>query len=263
MKLVQFEGLAFVPGGVTAPKGFKAAGIHCGIRQGKQKKDLGLLTAGKPVPAAAVYTQNKVKGAPIYVTRDHLENGYAQAVIVNSGIANTCNADGIEKAEGMCHITAEALSVRDSDVLVGSTGVIGQPLPLEPVEDGMPALVSALSKDGGRDFAEAIMTTDTVRKELAVEFTLGGKTARIGGCAKGSGMIHPNMATMLCFLTTDAAVSPELLQLALRRVVDDTFNMVSVDGDTSTNDTCYLLASGEAGNDLITAQDGDFDVFVN
>ena len=263
MKLVQFEGYTFISGGVTAPKGFKAAGIHCGIRASKTKKDLGLITAGRPVPAAAVYTQNKVKGAPIYVTKDHLANGYAQAVVVNSGIANTCNADGIEKANAMCQVTADALSIKADDMIVASTGVIGQSLPIEPIENGMPELVKALSADGGHAFAEAIMTTDTVSKEVAIEFDLNGVKARIAGCAKGSGMIHPNMATMLSFLTTDVNITPELLQVALSKVVDDTFNMVSVDGDTSTNDTCCILASGEAGNAPITSQNGDFEIFVN
>lgn len=263
MKLVQFEGCSFIAGGVTAPKGFKASGIRCGIREGKTKKDIGLIAAERPVPAAAVYTQNKVKGAPIFVTKEHLANGYAQAVIVNSGIANTCCADGIDKANAMCQITAGALDITADDIIVASTGVIGQPLPIEPVENGMPQLVKELSADGGHSFAEAIMTTDTVSKEVAVEFELGGVKARIGGCAKGSGMIHPNMATMLSFLTTDVDITPELLQTALSAVVADTFNMVSVDGDTSTNDTCAIMASGEAGNKKITAQDSDFEVFVN
>ena len=263
MKMVHFDGFQFVDGGITAPKGFKAAGLHCGIRANKTKKDLGLLTTSTPVPTAAVYTQNKVKGAPITVTKAHLANGYAQAVVVNSGIANTCNADGIEKAEAMCQVAAQALDIRPDDMVVASTGVIGQPLPIEPVEAGMPGLVEALSVTGGGDFAEAIMTTDTVRKEVAVEFVLDGHRIRIGGCAKGSGMIHPNMATMLCFLTTDADITPDLLQLALKRVVDDTFNMVSVDGDTSTNDTCCIMASGEADNDPIIDQDEHFELFVN
>ncbi len=263
MTLVQFNGFKFVEGGVTAPKGFKAAGLHCGIRASKSKKDLALLAAAKPVPTAAVYTQNRVKGAPIEVTRRHLANGYAQAVVANSGIANTCCADGVEKAEEMCRLAAETLDIREEDMVVASTGVIGQPLPMEPIEEGMPALAGALRADGGHDFAQAIMTTDTVCKELAVEFMVGESVVRIAGCAKGSGMIHPNMATMLCFLTTDAAIAPSLLQLALSRVVADTFNMVSVDGDTSTNDTCCIMASGEAGNPQIAAQDEDFETFVN
>ena len=259
MNLVSFDGFPFVEGGVTAAKGFSAAGIHCGIRANKSKKDLGLILADRPCAAAAVYTQNKVKGAPLLVTKAHLENGTAQAVIVNSGIANTCNADGLEKAEGMCLIASAALDLPASDVVVASTGVIGQPLPLEPIQGGIEELKAGLSPENHADFADAIMTTDTVRKEVAVEFSLGGKTCRIGGCSKGSGMIMPNMATMLCFLTTDTAIEPELLQVALKQVVDETFNMVSVDGDTSTND----MVSGQAGNAQIDSQNGDFETFVN
>ena len=261
--LVKFEGFAFVEGGVTASKGFQAAGLHCGIRANKTKKDLGLITANRPAVSAAVYTQNKVKGAPLDVTKNHLKNGKAQAVIVNSGIANTCNADGIEKAELMCAIAANELEMDSDDIIVASTGVIGQPLPIEPIEDAMPDLAKALTIDGNGDFAEAIMTTDTVKKEVAVEFLLGGVKCRIGGCAKGSGMIHPNMATMLCFLTSDVSIAPELLQIALKQVVDETFNMVSIDGDTSTNDMVSLMASGEAKNPTIVTQDENFEMFVN
>ena len=263
MKLVQFDGFPFVEGGITAAKGFSAAGLHCGIRANKSKKDLGLLVADHDCAAAGVYTLNKVQGAPIAVTKDHIADGSCRGVIVNSGIANTCNADGIEKAEGMCRIAAKATGLPEKSFAVASTGVIGQPLPLEPIEASIGELAGALSPENHADFASAIMTTDTVMKEVAVEFTLGGKTCRIGGCAKGSGMIMPNMATMLCFLTTDAAISPDLLRLALKRVVDDTFNMVSVDGDTSTNDTVLLLASGDAGNEEIVRQDADFSRFAN
>ena len=263
--LVEFEGFAFVEGGVVAPQGFMAAGVHCGIRQNKDKKDLSLLTAAGPVPAAAVYTRNKVKGAPLAVTKAHLENGYAAGVIVNSGIANTCCADGAEKAEGMCEIAADYLGIPVGDMLVASTGVIGEPLPLEPVREGFPSLATALDKtpEGGTAFAEGIMTTDTHAKEVAVEFTLHGRTCRVGGCAKGSGMIHPNMATMLSFLTTDVKISPAMLQSALSRVVDETFNMVSVDGDTSTNDCCMIFASGEAGNPEIISSGKDYETFLN
>ena len=263
--LVEFEGFAFTEGGVTAPLGFQAAGVHCGIRQNKEKKDLSLLLAEGPVPAAAVYTQNKVKGAPLTVTKAHLENGYARGVIVNSGIANTCCADGEEKAEGMCRIAAGYFGFPAEEMLVASTGVIGEPLPLEPVEEGFPSLASALSgsAEGGRAFAEGIMTTDTHAKEAAVAFTLHGKECRLGGCAKGSGMIHPNMATMLSFLTTDVKISPAMLQSALSRVVDETFNMVSVDGDTSTNDCCMIFASGEAGNPEIISSGKDYETFLN
>ena len=261
--LVKFEGIEFVENGVTAAKGFKASGIHCGIRKNKTKRDLGLIYSDKLCASAAVYTQNKVKGAPIYVTKEHLENSMAQAVVVNSGIANTCNADGIEKANLMCEVTAKELNINPNDIIVASTGVIGQPLPIEPIEQGMPSLKSELKKEGNNDFSEAIMTTDTIKKEVAVQFDLSGVKCTIGGCAKGSGMIHPNMATMLCFLTSDVDIAPELLKIALKRVVDDTFNMVSVDGDTSTNDMVSLMASGDAGNKRIETQNEDFEKFTN
>lgn len=263
--LVEFEGYTFVDGGVVAAKGFQASGIHCGIRKNKEKKDLSLLVAAGPVPTAAVYTQNKVKGAPITVTKENIADGYAQAVIVNSGIANTCAPDGEEKALGMCEIAAHAMDIPATDMVVASTGVIGPSIDLEPIQTGIHQLVAELDStpEAGLHFEEGIMTTDTQPKMVAVEFTLGGKTCRIGGCAKGSGMIHPNMATMLCFLTTDVAIAPALLQIALKKVVDDTFNMVSVDGDTSTNDTCCIMASGDAGNTRIEYQDEDFAQFVN
>lgn len=251
-----------VSGGVTAAKGFTASGIHCGIRKNKSKRDLGLIYADTLCSAAAVYTQNLVKGAPILVTREHLKNGKAQAVIANSGNANTCNADGVEKAEAMCRLAAKELNIPQEDVLVASTGVIGQILPIEPIDSAVGALAAALSKEGGTDAAEAIMTTDTIKKEIAVEVTVGGKTATIGGIAKGSGMIHPNMATMLGFLTTDAAVSPEMLQCAIKEAADVSFNMVSVDGDTSTNDTLAILASGKAGNQEITGKTEDYYAFL-
>jgi len=261
--LVKFEGFQFVDGGVTAAKGFKASGVHCGIRKNKTKRDLGVIFADNLCAAAAVYTQNKVCGAPVTVTKKNLADMKAQAVIVNSGIANTCNADGIEKAEKMCKIASKELKVNAKDVVVASTGVIGQPLPIEPIKEGTPVLVKELSENGNNEFAESIMTTDTIKKEVAVEFELSGKKCRIGGCAKGSGMIHPNMATMLCFLTTDVNIDPELLQIALKSVVDETFNMVSIDGDTSTNDMVSLMASGKAENALIAAQNEDFEIFVN
>ncbi len=252
---IKYEGFDFVEKGICAPKGFKASGVHCGIRKNKTKKDLALIYSDVLCNAAAVYTLNKVKGAPIAVTKENLKNGKAQAVIVNSGNANTCNADGEEKARMMCDMAAASLGIDSKDVVVGSTGVIGQVLPIEPIRDHMEELAGALSKDGSADAADAILTTDTVRKELAVEFTLGGKTCHIGGIAKGSGMIHPNMATMLCFMTTDVAIDRELLQQTLSAVVDETFNMVSIDGDTSTNDTCAILASGLAGNEEIVSAD--------
>lgn len=250
-----------IPGGVTAAEGFTASGVHCGIRKNKSKRDLALIYSDTLCNAAAVYTTNLVKSAPIRVCQQHLTDGKAQAVIVNSGNANTCNADGEQKALRMCEVAAQHLGINPGNVLVGSTGVIGQPLPIEPIEAAGAALVEALSREGGADAAEAILTTDTVKKEVAVRFSLDGKTVKLGGIAKGSGMIHPNMATMLGFLTTDAAISPEMLQRAVRDAAQDSFNMVSVDGDTSTNDTLAVLASGKAGNREITSADGDYEVF--
>ena len=251
-----------IDGGVTAAVGFTASGVHCGIRRNRTKKDIALIVSECPAAAAAVYTTNLVKGAPLTVTKRHIENGYARAVLCNSGNANTCNADGEEIAEKMSALAAEALGIDPTDVVVASTGVIGQPLPIEPIAAGMPALVAALSKDGSDAAAEGIMTTDTVKKEIAVEFTVGGKTCRLGGIAKGSGMIHPNMATMLVFLTSDAAISPAMLGKALSGDVQNTFNMVSVDGDTSTNDMVVLLANGRAGNAEIVEDGEDFAAFM-
>ncbi|MGI6269941.1 MAG: bifunctional glutamate N-acetyltransferase/amino-acid acetyltransferase ArgJ [Candidatus Howiella sp.] len=248
--------ITFIEGGVCAPAGFTAGGVHCGIRKNKEKRDLALIFADRSCAAAAVYTQNLVKGAPLLVTREHLANGRARAVICNSGNANTCNADGVYKAKMMCDIAAEVLSIPTEDVLVASTGVIGQVLPISPIAEAAGALRASLG-DHSLDAAEAIMTTDTRPKNLAVEFELGGKTCRIGAIAKGSGMIHPNMATMLCFLTTDVAIQPQMLQTALKAVADDTFNMISVDGDTSTNDMAVILASGAAGNPEIASTDGE------
>ena len=252
--------MKYIEGGVCAAKGFRASGVHCGIRANRTKRDLALIVSDVRAAAAAVYTTNKVFGAPIAVTRKNIADGYAQAVICNSGNANTCNADGIEIAEGMCALVERYAGIPASDVVVASTGVIGQRLSLEPIESGMPALVAALG-DRHADAVEAIMTTDTVPKEAAVEFCIGGKTAHIGGMAKGSGMIHPNMATMLIFLTSDVSISPEMLQKAVSGDVRDSFNMVSIDGDTSTNDTFAVLANGLAGNEPITAPGADFDAF--
>lgn len=254
--------IKFVDGSVTAPKGFVASGVHCGIRKNKNKRDLALIYCEKPCTAAAIYTTNLVKSAPILVTRANLENGTAQAVICNSGNANTCNSDGVEVAEKTCALVAKALNIDEKDVIVGSTGVIGQKLPIEPIANSIPELVSALSKEGATNAAEAIMTTDLVKKEYAVETEIGGKTVYIGGIAKGSGMIHPNMATMLCFITTDAAISADMLKIAVKTVADKSFNMVSVDGDTSTNDTLAVMASGLAGNAKITEQNEDYNIFV-
>ncbi len=251
-----------ISGGVCAAKGFRAAGVHCGIRKSRTKKDLALIVSSVPASAAAVYTTNLVKGAPLTVTRQHLADGTARAVICNSGNANTCNADGLEIAEKMSALAADALGIGAQDVIVASTGVIGQPLSLEPIEAGIGPLAAALSETGSGDACEAIMTTDTRKKEIAVEFSLGGRTCRLGGIAKGSGMIHPNMATMLVFLTTDAAISPAMLQKALKGDIQRTFNMISVDGDTSTNDMVSILANGLADNPEITAEGADFDAFM-
>ncbi len=248
--------MKIVEGGVCAAKGFTAAGIHCGIRKNKIKKDLALIYSEAPAAAAAVYTTNKVKGAPLTVTKNNISNGVAQAVVCNSGNANTCNANGIEIAEGMCDITAKALGISPSDVIVASTGVIGQPLDITPVMEAMPALVSLLSTDGSEAAAEGIMTTDTKLKEIAVSFNIDGVECKIGGIAKGSGMIHPNMATMLVFITTDCKISAEMLRKALSTDIADTFNMVSVDGDTSTNDMVSVMANGLAGNREI-AEEGE------
>ena len=254
--------MKIISGGVCAAKGFKANGIHCGIRKSRTKKDLSLIVSAQPASCAAVYTTNLVKGAPLLVTKENLQNGIAQAVICNSGNANTCNANGVEIARAMCALTADALHIAPEDVVVASTGVIGEPLNLAPIAAGMDALTSGLSEDGCDAAAEGIMTTDTVRKEVAVEFSLDGKTCRIGGIAKGSGMIHPNMATMLVFITTDASISPALLQKALSGDVQGTFNMVSVDGDTSTNDMVVVLANGMAGNQTIEEEGQDFETFM-
>ena len=254
---------SFIDGGITAPQGFTAAGVHCGIRKNRQKRDLGLIVSDRPAAAAAVYTQNLVKGAPLTVTREHLADGTARALICNSGIANTCAADGIEKAEAMCAMTAEALGIDAGDVLVASTGVIGPSINLEPIRTGLPGLVAELSAGGSNNCAEAIMTTDTRKKEFAVQLSIGGKNCILGGIAKGSGMIAPNMATMLCFLTTDAAIDSTLLEDALHEVVGDTFNMMTVDGDTSTNDMVVILANGAAGNTPLREKDDDYRQFVD
>ena len=244
-------------GGVTSPKGFQANGIHCGIRKNKDKKDLMLILSEKECDAAAVYTKNLVYGAPITVTRKNLENGKARAVICNSGIANTCNADGVEKAQAMCDLAAEYTGVSPRDVIVGSTGVIGQPIDLEPIQNGMQELADGLSADGSDAAAEAIMTTDTIKKHISVSFNLDGKTCTIGAIAKGSGMIHPNMATMLSFITTDANITAECLKSALLWCVERTYNMLSVDGDTSTNDTVAIMANGLCENSRIDTVDSE------
>jgi glutamate N-acetyltransferase/amino-acid N-acetyltransferase len=250
-----------ISGGVCAAKGFRAAGIHCGLRKNKTAKDLALIVSDVRAAAASVYTTNLVKGAPILVTKENIADGMAQAILCNSGNANTCNADGMDIAHKMCASCAKELGIPATDIVIASTGVIGQPLPIAPIVAGMPALVAALGSDKSLEAAQAIMTTDLAVKEIAVSFELGGKECRIGGIAKGSGMIHPNMATMLVFVTTDAAISPAMLQKALSRDILDTFNMVSVDGDTSTNDMVSVLANGMAGNSVITAEGAEYDAF--
>ncbi len=254
--------MKIINGGVCAAKGFKANGIHCGIRKNHSKKDLALILSEVQANAAAVYTTNLVKGAPLILNKKNLADGKAQAVICNSGNANTCNANGLEIAQDMCDLVAKELGVKAGDVVVASTGVIGQPLNIEPIANGIKPLADGLSTDGGNACAQAIMTTDTISKEVAVEFEIGGKTCHIGGIAKGSGMIHPNMATMLVFITTDCAISSEMLQRALSSDIQNTFNMLSVDGDTSTNDMVVVLANGMAGNDEISADGEDFKQFM-
>ncbi len=236
-----------IDGGVCAPEGFSASGVHCGIRKNAAKKDLALIYCSVPCRAAGVYTRNLVVGAPVTVTREHLKNCRAQAIICNSGNANTCNSDGIEVANAFCSLTAEALGIKEDDVIVASTGVIGQKLSVDPVAAAMGDLVANLG-DCSADAAEAIMPTDTVKKSVAIEFELGGKICHMGGIAKGVGMVCPNMATNLIFLTTDVNITANHLQWALSDDVRTSFNMVSVDGDQSTNDTCCIMASGLAGN---------------
>ncbi|MEE0800459.1 MAG: bifunctional glutamate N-acetyltransferase/amino-acid acetyltransferase ArgJ [Gemmiger sp.] len=253
-----------IPGGVCAAKGFSASGVHAGFRANPNKLDLAIIKADVRCAAAGVYTTNKVYGAPIRVDRAHLTDGHAQAILVNSGNANTCAANGVDLANECCALVAEQLGIAKEDVLPASTGVIGQPMTIDPFARGIPQAAALLeaSPEGSNRAAKAIMTTDTYEKEYALQFTLDGKTCHLGAIGKGSGMIAPNMATMLAFYTTDAAVSPELLQKALRTVVPTTYNQMSVDLDTSTNDTLLLMASGLAGNTPITAEGPDYEVFL-
>lgn len=252
-----------VEGGVCAAKGFKANGLNCGLNKDKNKNDLGLVVSDVLCNAAAVYTTNKVKGAPLQVTRNHLAamGGRTRGFIANSKNANTCNADGVEKAEAMCELAAKALGIAPEEIVVASTGVIAQILPIEPIAEHVEELAAGLSYEGNQKAANAIMTTDTVMKEIAVTFELGGKPCKMGGMAKGSGMIHPNMATTLNFITTDAAVSSALLQKALSDVVKVTYNCLSVDGDTSTNDCVLLMSNGLAGNPQVTSEGEDYENF--
>lgn len=252
-------------GGVTAPLGFTAAGVHCGVKQGEkpEKKDLAMVLSERECAAAAVYTMNRVKAAPLYITMEHLEDGVARGIVANSGNANACAPESHENAVKMCELAAKATGLKGTDFVVASTGVIGQPLNLTAIEKGMPELVKVLARDGGSDSAaHAIMTTDTEKKEFAISLPIGGKTVTLGAIAKGSGMIHPNMGTMLCFITTDCAITHELLQDALHDVVPRTFNRVTIDGDTSTNDMCVVLANGMAGNELIEWKDDHYTLFI-
>ena len=255
--------MKLISGGVTAAKGFRAAGIHAGVKAGSspEKNDLAMILCDTEATAAGVYTMNRVKAAPIYVTMEHLENGTARGIIANSGNANACAPLGHENAVKMCQAAAAATGLEPSDFIVASTGVIGQTINVEVIEKATPTLASLLSRDGSMEAAKAIMTTDTRSKEIAVSFEIGGKEVRLGGIAKGSGMIHPNMGTMLCFLTTDCAISSDVLQDALYNITKVTFNRVSVDGDTSTNDMCCVLASGKAENPLIDWRSEEYDVF--
>ncbi len=263
MTMEKFDGYSYLEGGICAAEGFVANGINCGIHPDREKNDLGMVYSETSCNAAAVYTQNKVKGAPILVTQKHLEktNGKAKAVIVNSKNANTCNANGIEVAEATCELLAKEMGIAADEVIVASTGVIGMPLEIEPFASGIPELVKGLSREGNEEAAKAIMTTDTVKKEVAVEFVIQGRKCRLGGMAKGSGMIHPNMATTLNFITTDAAVSAEMLRKALGEVVQVTYNCLSVDGDTSTNDMVSVMANGLAGNNEICEENEDYKIF--
>ena len=252
-----------ISGGVTAAKGFTAAGVHCGVKNNKtDKKDLALILSEAECAAAAVYTLNRVKAAPIYVTMGHLEDGVARGIVANSGNANACAPLSHEYAEEMCRLAGEATGLRAEDFVVASTGVIGQTLNIAAIREGMPRAAAALSREGSADAEAAIMTTDTVPKSCAVQFTVGGRPAVIGAIAKGSGMIHPNMGTMLAFLTTDCAITAEMLKDALEEVVPRTFNRVTVDGDTSTNDMCVVLANGLAGNEQIEWKNDDYTVFT-
>ena len=253
--------LKYIDGGVCAPLGFKGAGIHCGFRKNQSKKDLALIYSEAPCTAAAVYTQNLVKGAPLGVTKAHLADGRAQALICNSGNANTCNANGVYIAETTCELLAAQLGIAPQDVIVASTGVIGVEMTMAPFEAGIGPLVSSLAAGNSAAVAEAIMTTDTKMKQCAVSFTLGGRECHLGGVAKGSGMIHPNMATMLVFITGDCAISAGMLQKALSADVQDSFNMISVDGDTSTNDMVSVMCNGLAGNAPVDSEGEDYDAF--
>ncbi|MDO5014825.1 MAG: bifunctional ornithine acetyltransferase/N-acetylglutamate synthase [Clostridia bacterium] len=254
--------MKFIEKGVCAPKGFLANGIHCGIRKNRAKKDLAIIFSLEPCKACAVYTTNKVCGAPIKLTKEHLKNNVAQAVLCNSGVANTCAIDGVEKAEKMCNFAANKLNIKSEDMIIASTGVIGKEINIEPVKNNMNILISGMTSNGSEDAALAIMTTDTVKKEAAVEFEIDNKVCKIGGISKGSGMIAPNMATMLCFITSDVNIETSLLERALRSVTEETFNMLSIDGDTSTNDMVSIMTNGNAENKIIDTEDENYEIFV-
>ena len=257
--------LNFIEGGVCAAQGFRAGGIHVGVKtHAEWKKDMAMIVSDVDCACAAVYTKNVVKAAHIHVDKAHLADGKARAAVINSGNANACAPHGEENAERVCAAAAKAVGCPAEDVVCAATGVIGQTLNVAVMEAGMPDLYAAVeaSAAGSDAAAHAIMTTDTVKKEAAVETTVGGKTVRMGGIAKGSGMIHPNMGTMLCFLTTDCAISPEMIRTALLETVNVSFNRISVDGDTSTNDTCCVLANGLAGNPVITEKGPDYEAFL-
>ncbi len=255
------QNMKWIEGGVCAAQGFRAAAVHCGLREGSEKDDLALIVSDCPASTAATFTSNRVKAAPLYVCMESLEDGVAQAIVANSGNANACAPEGMENARRMAAAAAQVLGIESNLVLVGSTGVIGQRLAIEKIESHMGELAARLSENGSAAANRAILTTDLVEKTAAVEFTCGGKTCRMGGIAKGSGMIHPNMGTMLCFITTDCAIDPSLLRSALQDAVAHTFNRISVDGDTSTNDTCAVMANGKAGNSIIEWKDEDYHAF--
>lgn len=250
-----------VEGGITAAQGFLAAGTHCGIK--KNKRDLALVFSEMPAAAAGVYTQNRVQAAPVIVSREHLVGGLARAILCNSGSANACTGEqGLRDARRMTELAAKALGIAAKEIVVASTGVIGEYLPMDVLEKGIPEIAGQLSRDGGHEAAEAIMTTDLALKECAFRLVIGGQPVTVGGMAKGSGMIYPNMATMLAFITTDAAIAPELLAKALRYTVNRSYNLITVDGNTSTNDMAVALANGAAGNQTIITESEDYHRFL-
>ena len=264
--------MRIIEGGVTAAKGFLAAGVNCGVKKRRPgeawdkyfegKFDLALIVSDRDAAAAGIFTKNVVKAAPVLLDKELLASGAARAVVANSGNANACAPESMENARRMGAAVAAAIGTEPGKVLVGSTGVIGKRLNIEAIEDGVPVAVKALSTDGSDAAATAIMTTDTVKKDIAVSLELGGASVTIGGIAKGSGMIHPNMGTMLCYITTDCAISAPMLKKALLAAADASFHRISVDGDTSTNDSCVILANGAAGNEPIETEGADYAAFL-